>query len=339
MRKNVITANAFVAWIFGLVLLAWAFPELGGADSMLPVPLIRKLGVFLIFFNQGVQLPGEALKKGVLEWRLHLLIQLSTFLLFPVLVGSALWAASSVFEQPDLRMGFFYLSFLPTTVTSAVALTSVAEGNVTGALFNCSLSSVIGVFLVPFLCVTFLGVGGADGQVPLSGLLLSIAVTILLPMVLGQILRPVLKDSFGRHKVLLRRFNNGVILFIVWGAFCQSFLRDVWSRVSPADLALTVLTVVTLLVTASGIVWKGSAWIRLAPASRIAAFYCGGQKTLAMGLPMSALIFGGVEGVELSLLLIPLLVYHPTQLILGGILAPKFSALRSPGGGSPVSKT
>jgi len=82
---------------------------------------------------------------------------------------------------------------------------------------------MIGVFLVPFLCVTFLGAGGADGQVSLWPLLLSIATTILLPMILGQLLRPVLRDLFGRHKVLLRRFNNGVILFIVWSAFCQSF--------------------------------------------------------------------------------------------------------------------
>lgn len=323
MIKNLLTANAFVAWILGLVLLAWAFPELGGAESVIPVSLIRKVGVFLIFFNQGVQLPGEALRKGVLEWRLHLLVQLTTFLLFPLLVGAALWSASAVFDQPDLRMGFFYLAFLPTTVTSAVALTSVAEGNVTGALFNCTLSSVIGVFLVPFLCVTFLEIGGADGQVPLSGLLLSIALTILLPMILGQLLRPLLKEPFGKKKVLLRRFNNGVILFIVWGAFCQSFLRDVWSQVSTADLLMTMVSAVLLLLVISGWVWKASGWMKLAPASRIAAFYCGGQKTLAMGLPMSTLIFGGVESVELSLLLIPLLVYHPAQLILGGTLAPK----------------
>lgn len=330
MIKTFITANAFVAWIFGLVVLAWAFPELGGADSVIPVALLGKIGVFLIFFNQGVQLPGEALRKGLLEWRLHLLVQLSTFVLFPVLAGAALWGASSVFDQPDLRLGFFYLAFLPTTVTSAVALTSVADGNVAGALFNCTLSSLIGVFLVPFLCVTFLGAGGGDGQVPLSGLLLSIAVTILLPTVLGQILRPVLKDLFARHRTLLRRFNNGVILYIVWGAFCQSFLREVWSRVSAFDLALTVAFVLTLLVLVSGVVWKISALAGLETASRMAAFYCGSQKSLAMGLPMSALIFGSVEGVELSLLLIPLLIYHPTQLILGGILAPRFLLLTSP---------
>jgi sodium/bile acid cotransporter 7 len=329
MIKNIITANAFVAWIFGLVLLAWAFPELGGPDSIIPVTLVRKIGVFLIFFNQGVQLPGEALKKGILEWKLHLLVQLCTFVLFPVLVGAALWSASSFFDQPDLRIGFFYLAFLPTTVTSAVALTSVAEGNVTGALFNCTLSSVIGVFLVPFLCVTFLGAGGSEGQVPLSGLLLSIAVTILLPMVLGQIVRPFLKELFARHKIFFRRCNNGVILFIVWGAFCQSFLRNVWSQVSTTDLAMTVILGVVLLLFVSGVVWKASAWVGLEPESRISAFYCGSQKTLAMGLPMSALIFGTVEGVELSLLLIPLLVYHPAQLILGGLLAPVLSLRRS----------
>lgn len=322
--KNFIAANAFVASIFGLVLLAWAFPALGGPESVIPVRLLRNAGVFLIFFTQGVQLPGEALRKGMLEWRLHLLVQLTTFLLFPLLVGTVLWLTGFGAEQPEFRMGFFFLALLPTTVTSAVALTSVAEGNVTGALFNCTLSSILGVFLVPVLCVTFLGVGGAEGDVALTALLPSIALTILLPMFLGQILRPLIKDLVSRHKVLLRRFNNGVILFIVWGAFCQSFLRDVWRQVSAADLLLLLLAVLTLLLFMSGLVWKLSGWIGLPPASRIAAFYCGGQKTLAMGLPMSVLIFGAVENLELSLLLIPLILYHPAQFILGGILAPRF---------------
>ena len=322
--KKIIAANAFVVWILGLVVFAWAFPALGGSESFIPVSLLRKIGVFIIFFNQGVQLPGEALKKGVLEWRLHVLVQVCTFVLFPLIVGSALWATSSVFDQPDLRLGFFYLAFIPTTVTSAVALTSVAEGNVTGALFNCTLSSMIGVFLVPFLCVTFLGAGGADGQVSLWPLLLSIATTILLPMILGQLLRPVLRDLFGRHKVLLRRFNNGVILFIVWSAFCQSFLRDVWRQIDGVDFVMTLFGVLALLFVVSGCVWKISGWVGLKVESRIPAFFCGGQKTLAMGLPMAVLLFEEVPEIEISLVLIPLLIYHPAQLVLGGIVAPKF---------------
>jgi len=316
------------SFVIGMVLafaLAAIAPQLGDPDGVLPINLLGLIGVFLIFFNQGVSLPGEELRRGFLEWKLHVLVQLTTYLLFPLMVGVGLWLASSWFDQPDLRRGFLYLAFVPTTVASAVALTSLARGNVSGALFNCTLSSVIGVFLVPLLCVMFLAAGGADGRIELGGTLTKIVTTILFPLVLGQVMRRGLKDIYGRHKAAVRRFNSGVILFIVWSAFCQSFLRDVWQQVGWVDITLTAIGALALLAASGGWLWWCSARLGLGRESRVAAFYCGGQKSVAMGLPLSAMIFGaGPAGPDLSLLLLPLLIYHTAQLMLGGWMVPYF---------------
>ncbi len=323
--KRFLRTNSFIFGILCVVALAALVPELGGSDSVLPIGFLRLAGVFLIFFNQGVVLPGEELRRGFLEWKLHLYVQLCTYLLFPLLVGMGLWASSALFVQQDLRLGFLFLAFLPTTVTSAVALVSLGEGNVTGALFNCTLSSIIGVFWVPVMAVVFMGVGGGDDQIALGGMLGNIAATILLPLLLGQLTRPWLKTVFGGHKVFIRRFNSGVILFIVWAAFCQSFLRDVWTRVSGFDLGFTLIGVIVTLLAGSGLVWLGSGRIGFPDASRITALYCGGQKSIAMGLPLSVMIFSGAGfEYELSLVVLPLLLYHPAQLILGGWLVPRF---------------
>lgn len=319
----------FVLNILLVVGAAALLPEWGATDGILPVSWLKSAGIFLIFFNQGVQLPGEELRRGFLEWKLHTLVQTSTYLFFPVLVCLLLWASSSFFTQPDMRMGFLYLAFLPTTVSSAVALTSVAEGNVSSALFNCTLSSLIGVFLVPLLCLIFLGQGGTGSQMDVGGILKSVSVTLLLPLALGQLARSSLKNLFDAHRQGIKHFNNGVILFVIWTAFCQSFLRNVWDAVSKWELGFSLLGVLILLGMTSIWVWWMSGKLGLSGPSRVTALFCGSQKSIAMGLPLSAMIFSSASHarVELSLLVIPLMIYHPLQLILAGWLMPSLQRL------------
>jgi sodium/bile acid cotransporter 7 len=51
----------------------------------------------------------------------------------------------------------------------------------------------------------------------------------------------------------------------------------------------------------------------------IAARCCAPQKTLASGVPMAKIIFGAHPG--LGLILLPVLLYHPLQLLVCGALA------------------
>lgn len=330
--KSLIAANAFVLNMVLMVTAAYLFPTWGSSSSLIPVKLLKLAGVFLIFFNQGVLLPGEELRRGFLEIKLHALIQGTTYLLFPLLGFAVLALSSAFFTQQDLRMGFLFLVFLPTTVSSAVALTSVAEGNVSGALFNCTLSSVIGVFLVPLLCVFFLNQGGAGLQMDVAEILRNVCLTLLLPLALGQLTRSRLKGLFGAHKKAVRYFNHGVILFMIWAAFCESFLRKVWDRVSVRDLLLSVAGAFILLTLSSLWAWRLSGRLHLSLPSRITGLFCASQKSIAMGLPLSTMIFGGgsAPSVELSLLVIPLMIYHPMQLMLAGWLMPRLQSLSSP---------
>jgi sodium/bile acid cotransporter 7 len=334
MIKKFLNAKSFVLHMGIVIGAAALFPQLGSSESILPINALKWTGVFLIFFNQGVLLPGEELRKGFLEIKLHSLVQGTTYLFFPLMVILMLAVSATFFTQSDLRMGFLYLAFLPTTVSSAVALTSVAEGNVSGALFNCTLSSIIGVFLVPLFCVFFLGQGGADAQMDVTAILRNVALTLLVPLGLGQLSRSFLKEIFGAHKKGITHFNSGVILFIIWTAFCQSFLRNVWNQVSALELGFCVLGASMMLGISSGWTWGLSGKLNLPAPSRITALFCGSQKSIAMGLPLSAMIFSGTSGpaVELSLLVIPLMIYHPMQLILAGGLMPRLKAYSTSAG-------
>ena len=109
--------------------------------------IVTKGGVALIFFLHGLMLSFTALRAGALNWRLHLLVQSCTFLLFPLL-GLALNAALSGQISFELALGLFFLCALPSTVSSSVAMTAAAHGNVAGAVFNATLSSLLGVWLI-----------------------------------------------------------------------------------------------------------------------------------------------------------------------------------------------
>ena len=141
-----------VDWFLpGMVLatvLAWLFPDPGAAGGWMHPELLTKVGIALIFFLHGIALSFAALKAGTLRWPLHLVVQVSTFILFPLL-GLALMRLLDARVAPDLALGCFYLCALPSTVSSSVALTSAAGGNVAGALFNATLSSLLGVFVTP----------------------------------------------------------------------------------------------------------------------------------------------------------------------------------------------
>src|SRR6185369_9123865 len=123
------------------------------------------------------------------NWRLHLLVQLCTFGFFPLL-GMVLVFGSGSSLSPDLRIGLFFLCALPSTVSSSVALTATAHGNVPGAVFNATLSSLLGVLLTPLWLGVVLGATGRG--LPVADVILDLLEWLVLPLFVGQLLRPLL---------------------------------------------------------------------------------------------------------------------------------------------------
>jgi sodium/bile acid cotransporter 7 len=119
-----------------------------------------------------------------------LLVQLTTFGLFP-LIGFGLGPLVARWFDADLGLGFFFLCALPSTVSSSVAMTAVARGNVAAAIFNATLSSLLGVVLTPFWVGLYLSQSGIS--LPFADVVLDLLRWLVLPLVLGQLLRPLLR--------------------------------------------------------------------------------------------------------------------------------------------------
>src|SRR5258708_10293608 len=178
--------NGFIIALFCSVALAFLFPSPGARGGWMHPDLLNKAGIALILFVQGLAMAVERMRSGAGNWRLHLIIQSFTFLLFPI-VGLAfheitrfIWPS----EPSALRDGFLYLCVLPSTVSTSVVLTAVARGNTPGAIFNAALSNIFGVMLTPLLVHLLMQ---ASGQFSFFGpLLLKITLLTLVPFVVGM---------------------------------------------------------------------------------------------------------------------------------------------------------
>jgi sodium/bile acid cotransporter 7 len=84
------------------------------------------------------------------HWRLHALVLLTTFVLFP-LYGLAFKPLLSPLVTPTLYTGILFLCTLPSTVQSSIAFTSIGKGNVPAAICSASASSIIGMFVTPLV--------------------------------------------------------------------------------------------------------------------------------------------------------------------------------------------
>jgi sodium/bile acid cotransporter 7 len=310
-------------FLSGMVLatvLAWAVPGPGASGGWMHPELVTKLGVALIFFLHGLTLSFAALRAGALNWRLHVLVQTCTYLLFP-LIGLALNAAFSGRIAFELALGLFFLCALPSTVSSSVAMTAAARGNVAGAVFNATLSSLIGIVLTPLWMAWVMKTTGVTQ--PIGPVILDLFRWLVLPLAVGQALRPWLGKWAQAHKPRISVVDRLTILMLVYTSFCDSFQQRIWSSRSPSQLVIISLVCIALFALVMVLTALSSRALGFTREDRIAAIFCGSKKTLASGVPMAKLIFGAHPG--LGLILLPIMVYHPLQLVVCGVLAQRWA--------------
>jgi sodium/bile acid cotransporter 7 len=300
--------------------LSFLFPSAGARGGVLHAEVLNKLGVALIFFLHGAGLSFAALRSGTLKPRLHLVVQSTTFVAFP-LFGLLLVAVLGSRVSPALSLGLFYLCALPSTVSSSVALTAAARGNVAGAVFNATLSSLLGVFATPFW--VSLQQKSAGIALPLGGVIVDLLTWLVLPLALGQLSRPLLGHFVERHKKRVAVVDRLTILLLVYTSFCDSVKSGVWTSSGAGALIFCLITSALLLLLALTFVGLACDALGFSREDRIAAVFCGSKKTLASGVPMAQLMFAAHPA--LGLILLPIMIYHPLQLIICGSLATRWA--------------
>lgn len=302
--------------LLGTVGLASLLPVAGRAAGILDH--VTTLAIAMVFFLHGAKLSREAVIAGATHWRLHLLVFLATFALFPLL-GLVTAGALEGLLPAGLVMGILFLSALPSTVQSSIALTAIGGGNVAAAVCSASASNIAGIFITPLLVALLIGAQGA--AVSLDSVQ-AIVLQLLVPFIAGQLARPLIGAWVGRHKAMLGRFDRGSILLVVYGAFSAAVTGGLWQQLSPGALGLLLLACAVLLAAVLVATTTASRLLGFSREDEVAAVFCGSKKTLASGVPMAAVLF---PAATVGLVVLPLMLFHQLQLMVCAALAHRYA--------------
>ncbi|MCO5259638.1 MAG: bile acid:sodium symporter [Crocinitomicaceae bacterium] len=314
---NKIKIDGFVLAIIVTVVLAYLFPTF---HSIVPFDTIGSVGISLIFFFYGLKLSPDKIKTGLSNWKLHVVVQLATFLLYPILIV----LFSPFFYRGEHEIywfAFLFLAALPSTVSSSVVMTSIAKGNVPAAIFNASISGLIGILVTPLWIGLFLKSTNTDFD--MGVIYLKLLVEILLPVAIGLLLQRYWGKYAQQHLKTITLFDKSVILIIVFKSFSESFEDHVFSSVHPIVFLLIVMAVIGSFFFVYWLIGKIAERLQFNREDTITAQFCGTKKSLVHGTVFSKVLFPA--SFHAGIILLPLMLFHAIQLFAVSIIAAKKS--------------
>jgi sodium/bile acid cotransporter 7 len=307
----------FILSLIGVIVLASQFSGPGVAVGPFSISSIANIGISLIFFFYGLKLNRSKLVAGLSNWRLHILVQASTFIIFPLLLlALRFWLDRG--DHHILWLGTFFLAALPSTVSSSVVMVSIANGNIPAAIFNASISSLLGIFITPI----WMGLvtGGNHNSIDMGDIMVKLLLQILAPVVLGLLLNPTkLGKVAGKYNKQLKYFDQLTILAIVYTAFSESFDKHMFSNLGVGELLLLGAGMMVLFFAVYFIIGYIAHLLHFNREDRVTATFCGSKKSIIHGTVMAKVIF--MNSPLTGILLLPIMLYHALQLIAVSIIA------------------
>ena len=311
---KLLSLDRFTILLISMVVLASFFPISGLAASIFGK--VTTFAIAILFFLHGAKLSREAVIEGILHWKLHALVFGFTFAIFPILGLLAKPILEPLLGQ-QLYWGFLFMCFLPSTVQSSIAFTSVAKGNVAAAVCSASFSNLIGMFITPILVSVFI-IGQSKHNYDPTSSIIEITLLLLVPFIAGQLLRPYVFPIMKRAPKIVKVFDQGSILMVVYGAFSGAVVAGLWHQVSLSTLVYLILSCSVLLTIIMLLAFFIPKWLGFNRADQISIFFCGSKKTLASGVPMAQILF---IGQPLGMIVLPIMIFHQIQLMTCGIIA------------------
>ncbi|MBS9525230.1 bile acid:sodium symporter [Litoribacter ruber] len=329
MKK--IKIDTFVLAIIAVVIIAYLFPEWGSQGSQVPLDMVASIGISLIFFFYGLKLSPERIKTGLKNWHLHILIQSATFLVFPLIIIAFQPFLERLFDH-KIWLAFLFLAALPSTVSSSVVMVSMAKGNIPAAIFNASISGLIGIAITPLWVGLFLNQTSSDFN--LQGIYIKLLTEILFPVVLGLGLQRYFGGYVLSYSRQLALFDKSIILIIIYKSFAESFEEKVFTSVVVMDLVGITFTVVLLFYFVYLLIGLLSKKLKFSIEDRITAQFCGTKKSLVHGTVFSKILFK--HSAAIGIILLPLMLFHAIQIFIISIIASSMGKREVDGRPKPV---
>ncbi|KAK2400442.1 Sodium Bile acid symporter family [Trifolium repens] len=314
--------NVLPLALISAVTLGLTYPTLGCAVDKYHV---SKIGPFGIFVISGLVLRSEEIGAAVEAWPVGLFGLVSILFLTPYFSRLIL----QIQLQPqEFITGLAIFCCMPTTLSSGVALTQLAGSNSALALAMTVISNLLGILIIPFSITKFVA-SGVGVTLPTKQLFKSLVLTILIPLILGKVLRESFKgvaDFVDRNRKLFSGISAFFLSLVPWiqVSKSRSLLLMVKPKVFLVAIGLGALLHVTLLVFNSiavrslSVISGGEKSTFSREENANALILVASQKTLPVMVAVIEPLCGAFG--ESGLLVLPCIATHLIQIIVDSFL-------------------
>lgn len=286
----------------------------------------------LVFFVAGCTIDTRILIDNYAKWKHHLFIQVQCFLMVSALAYAVvrLAATNASFMDPWLLIGMVFNGCQPTAMASNVLFTRQSHGATVLTVVETTIGNLIGPFISPVLIRMYLlsdswftevipSQSGGYGAL-YRRVFMQFGLSIYLPMAVGQVVRhffpKVVNKVFVQWK--LSKIGSFCMLALLWQTFDRAFATDAFSDVKQSNLVFLVfITIVNWFVWLTICVRLSSLW--LDRKETVAVAMCVPAKTLALGMPLSFLMFEDITQLQEAKIQLPMLIFQVEMLGLASI--------------------
>ncbi len=232
------------------------------------------------------------------------------------------WSLIGVQVADHFRIGVMIAAAVPCTVAAASVCTRRAAGNDAISLLTTLLTNGLCFLTTPIWLQL---ATGQKVNLDSTALAQDLALTVLIPSLLGQIARiPKPAASFAKvRKPMLGVIAQSGILLLVFVSACKAGNELRVSNVSREIFGLAVawLSCISLHSVGLAIANHGGHIFGFAPSDRIAAAFAGSQKTLPVGVFLAS----SPAFAAIPFAVFPMLMFHASQLVIDTLVADRFA--------------
>ena len=320
---NGLQTNSFVILAACAIGVAKLYPPLG-AIYLHPDITATWLAVLFIFAMAGLSLQSTEFAKAATRLCFNSFVLAFNFGVVSLLVyGMTVGIRYGNWLPQGLTDGMIVCSCMPITVTMVIVLTKSAKGDEAAAVLLAAVGSLLGVIVTPALLWTYIGV---QSDISFGQVFLKLVLRVVLPLVVGQLLQqfsPSVLRFVTQHKPRFKQLQEWALIFIVYTVFCKTFLNPIEATI--LDILCMALFQGTALLLSMLLAWVTLKCLyRNQPTLRVMGLYGCTQKSVAVGIPMIGALYE--HDPHAGLYTLPLLMWHPLQLLIGSALAPRLAA-------------
>lgn len=316
LRRILAGTDPLLRLLIVAIVLATLLPVTGGGRVI--AQGIANGAIFLLFLLNGLRLPRAEVVRGIGHWRFLIPLAAWSF------GGMALagWGLSAIGREwllAEIALGLLFIGVLPSTVQSATAYSSLAGGNIANSVIAAAVLNMAGVAISAPLFALMAGNEAPPFDLAALG---RITMLLIVPFAIGQSLQRWAGETARRYRGLTAWTDRLTIAIAVYVAFSGAVEQGLWERVDGTGWAVLLALVLPFLAIGFGGAWLLSGALRLERKDRISFLFAGGQKSIALGAPLAAVLFPPEAA---GMVLLPMLAYHILQMVLSAPLAARLS--------------